>query len=101
MKLHCRVLLLVALLVALLPALSAAQPSGEKRQELAKQLQERFVAADKNGDGQLSREEAKAGMPRVSQNFDVIDADGKGFVTLDDLRAYFGEKLRKRAGSAS
>ena len=70
MRIRCMVLMLVALL----PGLSAAQSSGEKRQELAKQVQARFAAADKNADGQLSREEAQSGMPRVFERFDEIDA---------------------------
>ena len=92
---------MVLMLVALLPGLSAAHSSVEKRQELAKQVQERFAAADKNADGQLSREEAQSGMPRVFERFDEIDAGGKGFVTLDDLRARFGVRLRKRPGAPS
>jgi Ca2+-binding EF-hand superfamily protein len=86
---------------ALLPGLAAAQSSGEKRQALAKQIQERFLAADKNGDGQLSREEAKSGMPRVSERFEEIDAGGKGFVTLNDLKAHFAQRLGKRSGAGS
>lgn len=47
----------------------------------------RFAAADKNGDGQLTREEANAGMPRIAKNFDKIDADRKGYITLDEIKA--------------
>ncbi len=45
-----------------------------------------FKKADKDNDGTLNREEAKA-MPRVLKNFDSIDTDKDGLVSLDDIRA--------------
>ncbi len=53
----------------------------------AKEITAKFKAADKNADGQLSLEEAKAGMPRVARGFDKIDVDKKGYVTLDQIIA--------------
>jgi Ca2+-binding EF-hand superfamily protein len=47
----------------------------------------RFKQADTNGDGMLSREEAKA-LPSISRHFDEIDANHDGQVTADELRAY-------------
>ena len=43
-------------------------------------------AADTNGDGMISREEAKA-HPRLLKNFDQIDADKNGQITADEMRA--------------
>jgi len=88
--------IIIVLSIALLPGLAAAQATGEKRQALAKQIQQRFTAADKNGDGQLSRDEASTGMPRVFERFAEIDIDGNGFVTLDDLKASFAKRQEKR-----
>ena len=51
------------------------------------ELETRFKAADKNGDGKLTHEEAKEGMPRVADAFNHIDAEKKGFVTLEQLKA--------------
>lgn len=70
-----------ALLVAL-PGLALAfgQPN-------AAQLDARFAQADTNHDGKLTLEEAKAGMPRVAQQFSRIDSEGKGYITLDQLHA--------------
>lgn len=48
-------------------------------------LKTRFAAADKNGDGKLTREECQAGMPRIYRGFDQIDADKKGYLTLDQI----------------
>lgn len=91
----------LAVAAALLPGLAAAQATGDRRQEVAKQVRDRFTTADANGDGQLSRDEAKAGMPRVFERFDEIDSGGKGFVTLDDLRASFGQRLKNRRGAGT
>lgn len=49
-------------------------------------MEAKFAAADKDGDGKLTPEEAKAGMPRVSKNFARIDKGNKGFVTLEDIK---------------
>jgi len=53
----------------------------------AKQIEEKFKAADKNNDDKLTLEEAKAGMPRVAKGFSRIDADNKGYVTVDEIKA--------------
>ncbi len=57
------------------------------------EMESRFAAADKDGDGKLTPEEAQAGMPRVSKNFARIDKGGKGFVTVDDIKAAMAEML--------
>ena len=69
-----------------LAAPAVAADSAAEQQELEKA----FKAADKNGDGKLSRAEAKDGMPRVAKNFDRIDANKDGFVTLDEINAARG-----------
>lgn len=55
-----------------------------KRDEM---IEQRFKAADKDGDGKLTKDEAEAGMPRVAKHFDEIDKDHKGYVTLDQVKA--------------
>jgi Ca2+-binding EF-hand superfamily protein len=50
-------------------------------------LEQRFKAANRTGDGKLTREEASAGMPKVARNFDKIDKDHKGYLTLEDIKA--------------
>ena len=49
-------------------------------------LEQRFKAANTSGDGKLTLEQAKAGMPRVAKNFDKIDVDHKGYVTLQQIK---------------
>jgi Ca2+-binding EF-hand superfamily protein len=46
----------------------------------------KLKAADTNGDGVISREEAKA-LPRLAQHFDQIDADKNGSISMDELKA--------------
>lgn len=46
-----------------------------------------FKKADKDNDGTLDRKEAKA-MPRVAKNFDAIDVDKDGTVSLDEIHTY-------------
>ena len=52
-----------------------------------KEIEEKFKAADKDHDGKLTLEEAKAGMPRVAKGFDKIDKDKKGYITVDQIMA--------------
>ncbi len=72
---------------------SPAPPQGDSNwqkrspEERAARLEKRFKEADKDGDGKLTLDEAKAGMPRVAEHFAEIDKDKKGYVTLDEIKA--------------
>ena len=56
----------------------------------AAEIEAKFKAADKDSDGKLTLDEAKAGMPRIARGFDKIDAGKKGYVTLDEIKAKAG-----------
>lgn len=73
-KLHCSVLT-----VLLLGLASQAQAFGVN-------VDKRFAESDKNSDGRLDRTEAEA-MPRVLANFDKLDAEKTGYVTLAQIKA--------------
>lgn len=66
--------------------LTAAMSPAAFADDKVKELEKRFAEADKNKDGKLTAEEAKA-MPRVSSNFSRIDKDKLGYVTLEQLKA--------------
>ncbi len=66
-------------------ALTASVYAQESRTD--KEIDQRFAAADKNKDGKLTLEEAKAGMPRVAANFQRIDTQNKGYVTAAEIKA--------------
>lgn len=71
------------LAITLLAGLNAAQAESFRD----RQIDERFAAADKNNDGKLTLAEAQVGMPRVAENFDKIDTQKRGYVTLDQIKA--------------
>lgn len=77
----------LALALVLVSGVGAAQTVDAATQEKIAELETRFKAADKNADGKLTLDEAKAGMPRVADAFGHIDAEKKGYVTLDQIKA--------------
>jgi Ca2+-binding EF-hand superfamily protein len=57
----------------------------QREAEHAKRAEERFVAADLNKDGKLSRVEVSEKMPRLAESFAFMDEDRDGFLTRADL----------------
>ena len=55
-------------------------------------LNDRFAAANTTDDGHLTMEQARTGMPSVAKHFAAIDKQNKGFVTLDEIHAYYKEQ---------
>ena len=78
------VAILTALALGSTATLVAAGDAG--RPERGAML-DRIKAADTNGDGMISRDEAKA-LPRILKNFDAIDANHDGQVTMEELHAF-------------
>jgi hypothetical protein len=75
--------------------------SAEERSAARQKAQERYKAADRNNDGALSREEAKAGgYGNIERNFDAMDTNRDGKVTHDERRA-FAKARRADRTSAS
>lgn len=74
-------IILTALMFVVVGTTNAQESSTDR------QIDERFAAADKNKDGKLTLEEAKAGMPRVAANFQRIDTQKKGYVTAAEIKA--------------
>lgn len=56
--------------------------------------EQHFVQANAAHDGHLTPEEAKDGFPLAAKHFENIDADHKGYITQNDLRAW---RIMKKA----
>ena len=62
----------------------------QREADMRKRLDERFAAADLNGDGKLSRVEVDEKMPRVAKRFAWLDENRDGFLTRADLQPQRG-----------
>jgi Ca2+-binding EF-hand superfamily protein len=84
----------IALAAGMTTSTAFAQASRAGRGgDMGEKLKERFAAADKNGDGKLTKDEAKAGMPFVYKHFDEIDKAHTGSVSMMDIAA-FAKQMR-------
>ena len=64
----------------------AQAPAEQAKGERAHKMHERMKAADKDGDGKISRAEAVA-LPRLAKHFDEIDTNKDGFLSKEELKA--------------
>lgn len=65
-----------------------ASPSQHAEQP-AHRFLDQFDAANTTRDGRLTLQQAQAAnMPWVSQHFAAIDSQQKGYITIQDIRAY-------------
>lgn len=75
-----------------------AQPGAQPRAQVQRFI-DRFHAANTTGDGRLTLAQAQAGhMPMIVRNFDTIDTQHRGYVTLQDIRAYRQHMRAMREG---
>jgi hypothetical protein len=74
------------------------KPAEAVSQAMKDRASKKLKSADKNEDGGLSVDEAKAGgMPKkILQNFDVIDTNKDGLVTETELFSAFDNGIIKR-----
>lgn len=73
------------------PATSAPAPTTPAKKPVSHRitLQQRFDAANTTHDGHLTKDQAAAAnWPYVTNNFTTMDKDKKGFVTVQDIRAF-------------
>lgn len=70
-------------------------------QKAQAEMAKRFNKADANGDGMLTKEEANGNMPKVYKNFDAIDTEKKGFITMDQVKSYAAQQFAARRGEGS
>ena len=79
-------------LVAAFPALAQTPPPAQKKSKEDRQaaFEARFKAADKNGDGGLTKAELGDGkqFPAILKNFDAMDTNKDGKVTIAERDAW-------------
>ncbi len=85
------VLSLTAAALASVAIIAVAAPDGAGGPRHGAML-ERLKAADTDGNGLISREEAKA-LPMIAKHFDEIDTNQDGQISPEELRA-FHQKMR-------
>lgn len=78
-----KIFILVAGAALTLPFNALAHDNASRNKEIA----ERFAKCDANKDGKLTSNEAKGCMPRIYDNFSMIDVQGRGFVTVAEIQA--------------
>ena len=67
--------------------------SRAKRSERGIEMRERIKAADADGNGAISNNEAnEAGLDKLIEHFDKIDSDGDGEITKQELKGLSGKR---------
>lgn len=78
------------------PAIAQAGLSGVATSVMT--LDRNFDGADKNHDGFLSKDEAKAGhVPFIVKNFDAIDTQHRGLVSKEDVHNFIKQGLGRNS----
>ena len=80
------VLSLIAAALASVAVIAVAAPEGAGGHRHGAMV-ERLKQADADGNGSISRDEAKA-LPRLARHFDEIDANRDGQLSSDEMRAF-------------
>ncbi|MCY7389651.1 MAG: EF-hand domain-containing protein [Burkholderiales bacterium] len=73
----------------------AQTPPEPQKGDRAQKMHERLKAADKDGDGKISRAEAAA-LPRIAKHFDEIDTNKDGFITKEERKAFHDKRAANR-----
>ncbi|ROH88624.1 EF-hand domain-containing protein [Pseudomethylobacillus aquaticus] len=68
----------------------------ERRRVMRQRIQERFLGSDKDNDGSISREEATETMPQIARQFSVVDLNGDGVITLNELEQAQARALERQ-----
>lgn len=73
------------------PSASAAVPQPMKT------VRAMFAFADRNKDGQLTRDEANHRLPFTHTDFATIDTDQRGWISFEQFVAYTSRRVGKQA----
>ena len=64
----------------------------------ASPMDEKFAKANVTQDGRLTPEQAAGAMPMVAREFKAIDTGQKGYVTIEEVRAFRRKRMAGKAG---
>ena len=76
---------------------SEAQPTQPAATQGAWSLRKLYANADKNGDGKVTKDEAKGHLPITYLSFEEIDTDKRGWITFDQFIAFTNKRVQKHA----
>jgi hypothetical protein len=80
---------------------ATAQPHAQQAQPAATQgpmtLRKLFANADKNGDGLVTKNEAKGHLPITYASFEEIDTGKRGSISFDQFMAFTNKRVQKQA----
>lgn len=83
------------------PAATQGQPQAQPTQPAATQgqrtLRKLFARADKNGDGKVTKDEAKGTLPITHASFEQVDTDKRGWISFDQFLAFTNKRVNKQA----
>lgn len=88
-------LLLVAAMLVVLTGTGWSQTPGATGEPQDSRFAERFRQADANGDGRITEEEARAAGLWFTQDFNSVDTDRNGTVTLFELSQALQQRLSR------
>lgn len=78
------------------PVLAQTAPPAATEHHGRRTAEEHFAAANTTRDGRLTLEQAKAGYKSIAKSFDQIDINRRGYVTMDDIKAWRAAKKAAR-----
>ena len=83
------------------PGATPGQPQAQQTQPAATKgpmtLRKLFASADKNGDGKVTKAEAKGHLPITYASFEQIDSDKRGWIDFDQFIAFTNKRVQKQA----
>ena len=83
------------------PAATQGQPQAQPTKPAASKepmtLRRLFARADKNGDGKVTKAEAKGPLPITHASFEQIDTDKRGWISFDQFMAFTNKRVDKQA----
>lgn len=78
------------------PVLAQTAPPPAAEHHGRRTAAEHFADANTSHDGRLTLEQARVGYKSIAKSFDQIDVNHRGYVTMDDIKAWRAAKKAAR-----